>query len=399
MNTFKWNSIKSGLLVAAVVAPSAMADISFNGFASIRGTAADADGTAGRPFATLKGDGDVSFKDESLFALQAVADLGDGLSATVQMIAEGQEDFNLEAEWAYLTYELKEGHSLSVGRFANPIFFQSQYENVGYAHNYATLPRAVYFGFDFSTIEGIALDSTYFIGDYTLDTKILYGNWSGESFFTTSGREESWGLDNIFSINATLSGEWWKVFAGGFTTELDGGSLDQAIFNIARGFGVDAAVQAGAATAAEREQLRQAFAWDGKDGLYWFAGFNADYNNILFDFEYADYEVVDSSDAPNQVFYVALGYRFDKVIVTLHYEDYSQETDFTFLNDVSNPLFVAIGEAYQTGSAFEFDAWGIDVRYDFHTSAAFKFGYTTGNRSEATIGDYDIITAGIDVVF
>ena len=121
----------------------------------------------------------MTFKDESLFALQARANLGDGLSATIQLMAEGVNEFEAEAKWAYLTYELNDQHSVSAGRFANPIFFQSQYEKVGFAHNYSRLPKAVYIGFDFSTIEGIALDSSFLLGDYSLDTKLLYGNWQG----------------------------------------------------------------------------------------------------------------------------------------------------------------------------------------------------------------------------
>jgi len=397
MNTFKWNPIKCGIFAAAALSPVAnAADINFNGFASIRATAADADGSANSPFTNLKGDGDISFKDDSLFAVQASSDLGEGLSATVQLLARGQDDFDVEAEWAYISYELNDAHKLSVGRFANPIFYQSQYENVGYAHNYATLPRAVYIGFDFSTVEGVALDSTYFIGDYTLSTKLLYGSWSGESFFTSTNQDESWGLKDIMSVNATLSGDWWNLFAGGFTTELEGGSLDGAVFGL---LGLDAAQAAGAVSAEEVEQFRQTMSWEGRDGIYWFAGFNAEYNNVIFDFEYADYVVDDSWDTPNQTFYVALGYRMDNVVVTAHYEDYEQDVDLGFLSGTTNPTLNAIGQGFHNANALDFDAWGIDVRYDFHPSAAFKFGYTSGEREQATIGDYDIISVGVDVVF
>ena len=122
------NLCKFGVLPLLLFAVNTKADITFNGFASIRATAADSDGGSS-PFSTLKGDGDISFKDESLFALQARSDLGDGLSATIQLMAEGKNEFDVEAKWAYLTYQINDTHQISVGRFANPIFFQSEYEN------------------------------------------------------------------------------------------------------------------------------------------------------------------------------------------------------------------------------------------------------------------------------
>lgn len=398
MKRFKWNPVKYGILAAALLAPVANAEINFNGFASIRATAADADGPNGTPFSTLKGNGDLSFKDESLFALQASSDLGEGLSATVQLLAEGSEDFDVSAEWAYLSYELNDTHKLSMGRFVNPIFYQSQYEKVGYAHNYSRLPRAVYVGFNFSTIEGIALDSSFEVGDYNLSTKLLYGNWDGALFFNATGQDETFGLKDVISLNATLSGDWWNLFIGGFTTELEGGSLDGAIYNLFRG-AAEATAAAGGATADDVEAFRQSLLWDARDGVYWFAGFNAEYNNVIVEFEYADYVVKDSWDAQNKAFYAALGYRFDNVVVTLHYEENDQDTDFTFLNGVTNPTLNAIGQAYQQSQATKFDAVGIDIRYDFHPSAAFKFGYVSGESTNPGVDDYDVISAGVDVVF
>ena len=346
----------------------------------------------------MKGDGDISFKDESLFALQASANLGEGLSATVQLMAEGKNDFDVEAKWAYFSYDVDDSHRLSAGRFANPIFFQSQYEKVGYAHNFARLPKAVYIGFDFSTIEGMALDSTFFIEDYTLETKVLFGSWNGSTVVGATGTEESFGLKDTIALNATLSGDWWKVFAGGFLAELEGGSLDD-LFALFAAQGINAAIAAGA-TQSEVDALLTALASEGKDGIYWFAGFNIDYNNFIVDFEFADYKIDDSADAANEVWYAAVGYRFSDVVVTVHVEDYNQETDFGFLSSVSNPILNATGRGVQ--SAFgqrEFDGYGATVRYDFHPSAALKVDYFSGEDTRPTVGDYTVWSVGVDLVF
>jgi hypothetical protein len=346
-------------------------------------------------------EGSPSFKDESLFALQGRADLGDGFSSTVQLMAEGQNDFNMEAKWAYLSYELSDTHRLSAGRFANPIFYQSEYELVGFAHNYMRLPKAVYTGFPFSTVEGISLDSSYYIGDYTLATKVLYGNWNGDIFLSATNQDETLGLENIISLKAVLMGDGWTVSAGTFIAEMDGGSVDtNAVFGAAAP-GI-AGAQALGATTQEINAFKDAIKWDGKDGIYSFMGFNYDKNSFIVDFEYVNYGVKDSTDGFNSNWYLGLGYRVsDQMAVIVHTEEFTQDSEDTdFLNGVTNPVLNATGKAILEALAFrEFSGSGIQVRYDFHPSAAFKIDYFVGEDTRPTVGDYQFFSLGIDLVF
>ncbi len=385
------------VLLTAMYLPSVAAEVKLNGFASVRGTSVSSDGGV-TPYVNYE-EGELSFKTESLFAIQATADLADGLSATVQLYGDGTNDFEVEARWAYISYQLNDTHRLSGGRFANPIFHQSEYEKVGYAHNFSRLPKAVYIGFDFSTIEGIALDSQYNIGDYSLQTKVLYGSWSGDSFSVVTNSFVDFGLDNIFSANATLAGDWWQLFGGVFAAEVDGASIDRTtVFPLAAG-GI-AFASANGATAAQVAEFKQRLSWDKKDAFYWFTGFAVDYNNWLVDFEYVDYSVRDSSDALNKSWMLALGHRFDNVVVTIHTEDYAQEANYDFLNGITHPVLQATGRGLHNAFAQrEFDGVGLSVRYDFHPSAAFKADYFKGTDTRSTVGDYQLFSFGIDLVF
>lgn len=386
------------MLPLLMIAFTTQAEVTLNGFASIRATAEDSDGGT-QSFNIFAGNGDISFKDESLFAIQARADLGEGLSAAVQLMAEGSNDFEVEARWAYLSYQLNDSHRLSAGRFANPIFFQSEYEKVGYVHNFARLPKAVYIGFDFSTIEGIAVDSSFFLGDYSLDTKVLYGRWNGTAFFSVTGREESFGLNDVMSLRATLSGDWWKVFAGGFVTTLDGGSIDSVVLPAFAKPGVDAALGLGA-TQADVNNFYDALLWTDKDGEYWYTGFNIDYNHWILDYEYAHYGLKDSSNSFKAVWYGALGYRFDKMVLTVHTEEYRSEIDYDFLDKVQHPILFGTGKAiYDALAQREFDGSGITLRYDFHDSAALKIDYFNGDDTRPDVQGYSIWSIGVDLVF
>jgi hypothetical protein len=383
--------LKYSALPLAIFSGHAFADINFNGFASIRATAADSDGGTS-PFETLKGDGDISFKDESLFAIQASADLGEGLTATVQLMAEGINEFDVEARWAYLTYEINDTHRVSAGRVANPIFFQSQYEKVGYAHNYARLPKSVYFGLPYSTVEGVSLDSTFFIGDYTLDTKILYGNWDEDGI--------TFAFKDMVTVGATLSGDWWKVFAGYLLTEMESVGSNEIVLGAVQSSGlIDAALLSGASQTEVDAALDRMYI-DGKDGVYWYTGFNIDYNNFLIDFEYADYVIEDSVDADNNVWYAAIGYRFDEFVITVHTEDHAQEPDPSLGDGITNPVLNQTISVFQNAfRGTEFDGSGINVRYDFHPSAALKIDYFSGENPNPAVGDYTIWSVGVDLVF
>lgn len=384
-------------LLTTLFSQQLLAEVKLNGFASVRGTSVNTDGGQ-EPFPGFE-EGELSFKPESLFAIQAQADLGEGLSATVQLFGEGRSDFEIEARWAYLSYQLNDSHRLSAGRFANPIFHQSEYEKVGYAHNFSRLPKAVYIDFDFSTIEGIALDSQFNIGDYSLSTKVLYGSWAGESFSAVTNNFVDFGMDNIFSANATLAGDWWQLFGGVFAAEIAGASIDDStVFPLAAP-GIKLAQSMGA-TAAQVNDFKSKIGWDGKDAFYWFSGFAIDYNNWLVDFEYVDYLVEDSTDALNKAWYLALGHRFDKVVVTVHTEDYAQEADYDFLNGVAHPVLLATGKGINNAFAQrEFDGVGLSIRYDFHPSAAFKIDYFTGTDTRPAVGDYEMLSFGVDLVF
>ena len=123
------------LLATAVTSQASAADIQMNGFGSVRfGQMVDVDGV-NPMLPDLYNDDDLTFKDESLFGIQFSSDLGDGLSATVQLTAEGSNDFDVEAHWAYISYQINENHTVNAGRLATPLFNQSEYELVGFAHN------------------------------------------------------------------------------------------------------------------------------------------------------------------------------------------------------------------------------------------------------------------------
>ncbi|WP_350623919.1 porin, partial [Pseudoalteromonas sp. 24-MNA-CIBAN-0067] len=115
--------------VCAVLASSyASAEVRINGFASIVGGKSLEDDRGRYGY-----DDDISFKNESVFALQLSTDLQEKLSATAQIVARGNNDFDAEFEWAYLTYEFNDEFQLSAGKMRVPFYRYSDFIDVGYA--------------------------------------------------------------------------------------------------------------------------------------------------------------------------------------------------------------------------------------------------------------------------
>jgi hypothetical protein len=126
-------------ICAALATSYANAEVRINGFASIVGGKSLEDDRGRYGY-----DDDISFKNESVFALQISADLQEKLSATAQIVARGNNDFDAEFEWAYLTYEFNDELQLSAGKMRVPFYRYSDFIDVGYAYRWVRPPESVY---------------------------------------------------------------------------------------------------------------------------------------------------------------------------------------------------------------------------------------------------------------
>ena len=154
-------------LCAVCASASSFAEVHINGFASIVGGKTLDDDTTRYGY-----DNDISFKNESVFALQLSADLQDKLSATAQIVARGNNSFDAEFEWAYLTYEFTDELQLSAGKMRVPFYRYSDFLDVGYAYRWVRPPQSVY-SIPFSTYEGLSLLHTSQIGDWDSTLQVI----------------------------------------------------------------------------------------------------------------------------------------------------------------------------------------------------------------------------------
>ncbi|QTH73365.1 porin [Pseudoalteromonas xiamenensis] len=380
---------------------SATADLRINGFASVYAGQATNDKQKVYGY-----DDDATFSNESKFAVQISADLTEGLTATSQVIARGSDDYNAEFEWAYITYHIDDSSQVNAGKMRIPFYKYSDYLDVGYAYRWVRPPQSVY-GLSFSTYEGASYLRTDTLGDWDSSLQLLYGNLSEDIIAYTYADPAE--MKSIWGINWTMSRDWFSARAAYLVAdvsidELNSAPLSQLIAGL-NNYGLS--------NEASKLQTNE------DSGYFLGVGFSIDYNDILVDAEYTELEVDDSVLAPQEQFFVSVGYRIGSVTIHSTYEEnqdkhkasrfdtvpltinHPQLGTIPVTTDPTNPnapTLRALTNAALNGVHVDTSTWSVGMRYDFHPSAAFKLDYSSldNNVTNTRTG---VVTAGVDVVF
>lgn len=154
-------------------------------------------------------------KQESKVGLQGTYTFTPSLSATAQVVGRGNDEIEVGLEWLYLSYDLSPSWTLQVGRKRLPIYYYSDFQDVGYAYTWVRPPTDLY-GWEISNYNGVNL--TY------------RGEWDGWSVKSNllAGREDTKKNQMQRIFFETPQDVTWKRIVGGdlvlnrdwFTTRL-----------------------------------------------------------------------------------------------------------------------------------------------------------------------------------
>lgn len=372
------------LTLAGVLAAPAYAEVTINGFASIKaGMTLDSDETL------FDYDDELNFKTGSLFAVQVKSDLGDNLSVTGQILGRGSDDFDAQFEWLYLSYQLNDQLTLNAGRLGVPFFKYSDFKDVGYAYAWAIAPQSVYSGVGFKSVEGVSLYYTTTLGSFDTSMQLLYGSSSDNN--PIFGQPASAAQDDVLSLNIELSRDWYSFRAayvqGDLTVTADAW---QPLIDALDGSNVP-----------PFQQLARELDFDKDQGKFYGVGVTLEPDNWNIVFEYNDISVENSFYSDRTNYYVSAGYRFDSIqpYVVYEREDHeSKDEIYAPYVDVlpSQLLLPVIGVV--SGQRFDATTVSAGIRYDFHPSAAFKIQYSSQKDKVQDIRT-GLIVAGVDLVF
>jgi hypothetical protein len=389
----KSNSLNLAVLLTASLASAsatAVDNVRINGFGNVVMGVTSSDDTF------LGYDDDPDFKNESLFALQVSSDISDKLSATAQVLGRGRDDYDVEFEWAYLSYRITPSLTLVAGRSRLPLFTYSSSLDVGYTYHWITAPGVVY-NVPFNNLDGVKLSKTGYTGGWDYMFDVAFGQFKG----TTLGADNVG--DNTFLVSAQVSNETLTLRSvfGRTTNTIDltksGDATAQALGN-----GFDSIEAAGFADLADSLRIEE----DTGE----FIGLSAMYDN--FDYfigaEYTEVSLDNAFANDDEAYYITAGARFGKWTPALTYEHFESSGEVKYADSIASiassglpadvaGALTALAIGSQQAQLSEYSVVTASLRYDITAGMAIKADVS--KRSDDVDSSLDATLARVAINF
>ena len=322
---------------------------------------------------------DLSFKPESLFAIQTRGHLSEDLTYTAQLVAKGVDDFQPEFDWYYLTYNATDNLSIMAGRRTIPMYYYSEFSEVGYAYPWMRPPSNLYW-WQVTIFNGLHVSYNMASGDYDHNITLFYGNENSEA-----NKEMQFYFPQYESTDS-----FWKNITG-FNYSLVGYSFDLRFVYFVH----------------DTERTHNQF-----DGSILFNDFSQEFIGlggnivladftILFDYNFVEreYDILQNGASSRKVewptYLLSLVYNINDY---QPYIVYSHADHSRFDNTTDDGL--GGNDDYE-----QHDLIGLGLRYNFAASAALKIQYDIFDdqgyapRGWDFHGDSKAFSIGVDFVF
>lgn len=343
-----------------------------------------------RLYPGLKYDADAKFGEESLFALQVTAPLTDKLTATAQIVSHGNDDFKTKFAWAYVNYQFNSDWSVKVGRQRAPLFYFSDYLEVGVAYPWLRTPTAVYGSVsNFSNVDGVSVNYSHAFGGWQIDPQLFYGRYSGT--IALSGSDAN--IDDRNFAGASLRGtyhDWLTLRAGFFQSQLtiSNTPVDPLVAGL---------------QAAGQNQAASDMAINGDTTTFLELGSEINYAQWQFISEYIELKSFHNYIAHSHDYYVALGRHFGKFLPMVTYGKQNSSTPSQALDEIPNvpplaPLRAGVAATLASGTAHD-SYYQFDLRYDLANNVALKADFTTFNSSVPGKAGANLVSAAVAFSF
>jgi hypothetical protein len=383
----------STLTLSIAACFAAQAEVRINGFANITGGITSGDESF------YDYNDQLSFKDETLFAVQISGDINDKMTATGQLVSRAQNNYEAEFEWAYLAYQINDNATFTAGRFRLPLFAYSNSKDVGYSYHWITAPSNVY-EVPFNNMDGIKLDYTDYAGDWEYGFSGSLGTYSGLSNGSISeGR-------NTYVLSAeTTYDEWFKIRAVVGATK---STFDFSTSNDPASAGFAAAL-ASIATAGFPE-LEDALQIRNNTGKFFGLSLGVDKFDWFVSGEITTTEVEQGLGGLDTSAYVTAGIRRGAWTPSLTYQKSKDEEELKFgglidevrnssLPDAAKAGLVGLAIGAQLGQADEFAVTSATLRYDWDTNIALKVDLSKFDDIRDGRRDATLLRFGLNYVF
>ncbi len=371
-------------LVSALTTPAyAIENIEMNSFLSVTGATMSEDGRY-----LDKITEHVSLENDSHYGINIRTQVSDRVSGAAQLLATATDsNFEVEAEWAYVSYKFSDNSSLRAGKLNLSTFLLSDYSRVGYLYPWIRPPVEVYENNPLKNYLGLEwlyvsylnrttkLTSQFFIGSAQVEEGTV-------NFRATDG----------YGINFQLDTPYLTLRAGAISPMIQ---LEQGTTNPTTGL-------------PETNDLLDL----DERGVMYTIGASVDWNDFVL---YTEAVTTDTEGQTQAIFpnqdgaYLTLGYRMGKYLPHITFGT-SEGDDYTGTLPTGIPA---------ARSPLTQDSTTVGLRYDIDDSIALKFEYqmveltagkgdglgsidannTSIGGTPGTIDEFDVISVSMDVIF
>ena len=192
----------------------ASAEIKLNGFGSFAvGTVVEGEEyLADFPKAGIYNT-DLSMDPDTSLGLQLSSYFTDNFSLIAQAAVHGASGYDPEIDWLYLNYYLRPELSVQAGRKRLPLYYYSDYFDVGYAYYWIRPPPDVY-TWQITNYNGVSLLYETALGQWDTSINVYYGSEESEdndllSLLFSASVDETW--KDMIGIVGTMSNYWLEL--------------------------------------------------------------------------------------------------------------------------------------------------------------------------------------------
>lgn len=398
MKSISLNRKKHSLALAmalCITAPLAQAgDLNFSGFLSVGGGFVDDENSPGY---NSYNEEDLTF-DKNLLGLQISGQVNEKLSATAQLIARSESDYEVNAEWAYLTWQASDSIKVRAGRLRTPFYMYSDFLDVGYAYAWIRPPSEVYY-LPFNNVDGIDFYATKTLGIFDTTIQAYFGSFDDE--LTLGGVQSEAKTRNQVGVAGTLGKDWWTLRAAYHQADL---SVDVSSIAISPtmtiGSFATTLTALGYAGNAERLLVEE------DDAVFTELGINIDTGRFVAAAEYVEFDPGDAVLSKNIRQFVMAGVRTGSWLFHVTASQAKDEATDPAAGIPANqvmPVFgnttVLIGtlDAIAESQVTERDVVSLGVRWDVASSTALKFQVDDVDNKNA--GDQKVFSVALQTVF
>ena len=303
--------------------------------------------------------GGMDFSQETRAGLQGTVTVTDKLSAVGQIMGR-TVDSELSLEWAYLSYKINPNWTVQAGRKRIPLYYYSDFQDVGQAYTWVRPPQALY-GWEASNYNGASVRFNDRFGRWAVAASAFGGQEEVKdsgyaALYDTVDQDAKW--ENILGFDVEISKDWLTARFVYMQSENYGTSNpDDSKYG------------------------------DKTDQTVMGLALNADFDDwfLLSEFNVNERKTpVDSLTVRAPATMVGAGYRWGNFTPFVSYSRYWDNTSDI---DVYEPE--------------RFEDWSFTLRYDINPSSDIKVQFNSYTDSSAYdfVGDTNLVSVSYDIVF